>query len=108
MRLHADDAARLGVQDGDLVLCESRNGSLVAQAQLDGTVLPGSVSLPHGFGLKYTNEHGERIPHGPLINLLTSSDHCDPLTKTPYHKNIPVRLRKATGTTGSQQVEASA
>jgi anaerobic selenocysteine-containing dehydrogenase len=108
MRLHADDAARLGVQDGDLVLCESRNGSLVAQAQLDGTVLPGSVSLPHGFGLKYTNEHGERIPHGPLINLLTSSDHCDPLTKTPYHKNIPVRLRKATGTTGSQRVVASA
>ena len=97
LRIHADDAARLGLQNGDLVHCESRNGAVVAQAQLDGTVLPGSVSLPHGFGLTYTNQRGERVPHGPLINLLSASDHCDPLTKTPYHKNILVRLRKQTG-----------
>ncbi len=97
LRLHADDAARLGVQDGDHVLCESKTGAIVVRARLDGSMLPGSVSLPHGFGLKYTNDRGERVPHGPLINLLTSSDHCDPLSKTPYHKNVPVRLRKATG-----------
>jgi anaerobic selenocysteine-containing dehydrogenase len=42
-----------------------------------------------------TSAGGARVPHGPLVNLLSSSDYCDPFTKTPYHKNIPVRIRKA-------------
>ncbi len=95
LRIHGDDAVRLGVADGDLVECESRTGRIVVQAQLDDSVLPGSLSLPHGFGLRYTTAAGERAAHGPLINLLTASDDCDPLTKTPYHKNVPVRVRKA-------------
>jgi anaerobic selenocysteine-containing dehydrogenase len=95
LRIHREDAARLGVGDGDFVECESRAGRIVAQARLDDTVLPGVLSLPHGFGLRYTTVAGERAAHGPLINLLTASDDCDPLTMTPYHKNVPVRLRKA-------------
>lgn len=95
LRIHADDAARAGIADGDLVECESRAGRLVAVAQVDDTVLPGALSLPHGFGLRYTTEDGRRAAHGPLINLLTASGFCDPLTMTPYHKNVPVRIRKA-------------
>jgi len=97
LRMHSEDAARLGVNEGDEVECESRAGRLVAQAHIDGTMLPGVVSLPHGFGLRYTTGSGERAVHGPLINLLTASGDCDPLTKTPYHKNVAVRIRKAHG-----------
>ncbi|MEI6668042.1 MAG: molybdopterin-dependent oxidoreductase [Acidobacteriota bacterium] len=96
IRVHADDAARIGVQTGDWVHCASSVGAVVAQAQVDDTMLPGAVSLPHGFGLAYTNERGQRATQGPQVNMLSPSDHCDRLTKTPYHKNIPVRLRKAT------------
>ena len=53
--------------------------------------------MSHGFGLGYTTGSGERAVHGPLINLLTASGDCDPLTKTPYHKNVAVRIRKAHG-----------
>ncbi len=28
------------------------------------------------------------------ITMLTSADHCDPLAKTPYHKNVRVKLEK--------------
>jgi anaerobic selenocysteine-containing dehydrogenase len=95
LRIHRDDAARLGIGEGDALICESRSGAVAVRARLDDTVLAGGLSLPHGFGLKYTSDTGERVAHGPLINLLSASDHCDPLTRTPYHKNIPVRLRKA-------------
>ena len=95
LRIHRNDAERLGLADGDAVECESRTGRITVQALLDDTVSPGFLSLPHGFGLRYTTETGERATHGPLINDLTASDDCDPLAKTPYHKNVPVRLRKA-------------
>jgi anaerobic selenocysteine-containing dehydrogenase len=95
LRVHRADADAMAIRDGDAVICESRRGRITATALVDDTVRPGVVSLPHGFGLKYTAEDGTRVQHGPLINLLSSSDHCDALAKTPFHKNIPVRLRKA-------------
>ncbi|KVE38172.1 hypothetical protein WS68_24285 [Burkholderia sp. TSV86] len=33
-------------------------------------------------------------PIGPELNRLTSGAHCDPLSRTPYHKYVPVRLSK--------------
>jgi anaerobic selenocysteine-containing dehydrogenase len=101
LRIHAGDAARCGIGDGDLVECESRRGRILAHAAIDETVLPGALSLPHGFGLRYTTEQGDRASHGPLINVLTASDFCDPLTMTPFHKNVPVRIRKANPATAS-------
>jgi anaerobic selenocysteine-containing dehydrogenase len=94
LRIHRVDATPLGIGDGDAVRCESRTGAILVTAKIDDTVLPGAVSLPHGFGLKSTSDNGERVAHGPLINLLSASEHCDPLTKTPYHKNIPVRVSR--------------
>jgi anaerobic selenocysteine-containing dehydrogenase len=94
LRINPADAARLGIVEGEEVVCESTTGSVSACAHVDDTVQPGAVSLPHGFGLKYPGENGQRLPHGPLVNMLTSLDHCDPMTKVPYHKNVPVRLRK--------------
>jgi anaerobic selenocysteine-containing dehydrogenase len=94
LRINPADAARLGIVEGEEVVCESTTGSVSACAHVDDSVQPGAVSLPHGFGLKYPRENGQRLPHGPLVNMLTALDHCDPMTKVPYHKNVPVRLRK--------------
>jgi hypothetical protein len=38
-------------------------------------------------------ETEELVQFGPRLNLLTSSLHCDPLAKTPYHKYVPVRIQ---------------
>ncbi len=50
----------------------------------------GVVTLPHGYGLRYCDS----APLGLQINRLTSSGHCDPFTKTPFQKYVPVHLRK--------------
>jgi hypothetical protein len=49
------------------------------------------VSLPHGYGLI---EEGRSASGrgGPAINFLTDSNHCDPLSRVPYHKHVPVRI----------------
>ena len=94
LSIHPEDARRLGVADGERLVVESRHGSLEAVVRMDDGVQLSVVSLPHGFGLGYPDETGARVARGPAINTLTGSNHCDPLTKTPYHKNVPVRLRR--------------
>ena len=31
---------------------------------------------------------------GAAVNMLMDANYCDPLAKTPYHKNVQVRLKK--------------
>jgi hypothetical protein len=33
---------------------------------------------------------------GPRLNLITDCDDCDPIARTPYHKNVAVRVELAT------------
>lgn len=91
MRIHPADAQELGIENGAEVVCESSVGSISVLAEIDASVRPKMVTLPNGYGLRYKN--GE--PNGPQINLLTPSDNCEPLTKTPFHKHLPVKIRRA-------------
>ncbi|MGB5702092.1 MAG: molybdopterin oxidoreductase family protein [Polyangiales bacterium] len=50
LMIHPEDAARLGVKDGDKVSVSSRVGQVSAPAELTNDMMPGVVSLPHGFG----------------------------------------------------------
>lgn len=97
LRIHPEDAARLGIADGDQVCCESRRGKVQATAEVSETVRTGMVTLPHGYGMRHpdapANGNGDsRRQTGPLINELTAADHCDEITKTPFHKWVPVRV----------------
>jgi len=93
LRIHPQDAARFHLSDGALATCESERGSLNVQVKICDSVRPGVVSLPHGYGLGYPDANGERKAHGPLINLLTDAKRCDPISATPFHKYVPVRLQ---------------
>ncbi len=96
LRIHPQDAERLGLATGQLAVCESRAGSVEVVIQPDDTVRPGCLSLPHGYGQSDSGDASDDRATGPRINFLTSSDHCDPLAKTPYHKHVPVRLTPVT------------
>lgn len=89
MRMHPADAARLGVAEGDWVVCENPLGAIEAAVEVDEAMRQGVVSLPHGYGMRYRDGK----PIGPELNRLTSSTHCDPLMRTPYHKYVPIRIR---------------
>ena len=89
MRIHPTDASALGLGDGARATCTSDHGELEVTIRLDDTVRTGMVTLPHGYGMRYRDSS----PNGPQINRLTSSEHCDPLARTPYHKHVPVTIR---------------
>ncbi|MEM7355053.1 MAG: molybdopterin-dependent oxidoreductase, partial [Acidobacteriota bacterium] len=94
LRLHPRDASDLGIEDGDRALCESARGQVQVRVELSDECLPGVASLPHGFGMQgsRSDTDDDTQAAGPAINELTSADHCDEISKTPFHKHIPVRI----------------
>lgn len=51
--VHPDDAARVGIADGAEVRIRSRVGEVVAPVEISDEVMPGVVSLPHGWGHRH-------------------------------------------------------
>ena len=53
LRMHAHDAARLGLADGQRVAIRSRVGAVEAPLEVHAEMRPGVISLPHGYGHHY-------------------------------------------------------
>lgn len=93
LKVHPDDAAALGLAEGSQAVCESARGQVTVRVTVSDEVLPGVVSLPHGFGMDEAQADGTVVRTGPRINELTVAEHCDAIAKTPFHKHVPVRIR---------------
>ena len=92
LKIHPEDAAALGLSDGEWARCESRRGSVLVRVAVNDSVRPGCVTLPHGYGMEHPSEGGGRRRTGAHINYLSSAEEMDPVAGTPYHKHIAVRL----------------
>jgi anaerobic selenocysteine-containing dehydrogenase len=92
--VHPDDAERLGVVDGERVRVTSRAGAIEVPAQVTEDVMPGVVSIPHGWGhgapgaeLRVAAEHA-----GANSNVLADELALEPLSGTAILNGIPVEL----------------
>ncbi|HEX2128035.1 MAG TPA: molybdopterin dinucleotide binding domain-containing protein [Solirubrobacterales bacterium] len=65
LHIHPSDAERLGVADGAGVRVTSDTGELVAPAEVTDAIMPGVISIPHGWG------HG-----APGVRLAVASAHA--------------------------------
>jgi anaerobic selenocysteine-containing dehydrogenase len=95
LHVHPGDARRLGLAAGSRVVCESARGRVEVRVALSETMRPGVVGLPHGYGLEHPDGSGQRRASGAGVNELTDAAHRDPITATPYHKHVRVRLLPA-------------
>lgn len=98
LHVHPDDAARLGLDDGDAVRVRSRVGTLVAPVEITDSVRSGVVSLPYGWG---HDTDGARLSvasqrPGVNANVLTDSVPLDPLSGNAVLNGIAVDLEPAT------------
>jgi anaerobic selenocysteine-containing dehydrogenase len=90
--MHPDDAARLGVADGATVRVRSRVGEVQVAAELTCDMMPGVVSLPHGWGhdrdgiqLSVASRHA-----GVSLNDLVDDQRVDALTGNAVLNGTPV------------------
>jgi anaerobic selenocysteine-containing dehydrogenase len=96
LRARSADLASIGADAGDWVAVVTRTGRIVVRAEVDESMRPMQVALPHGFGMSVPDTHGGRVVNGPRINLITDATDRDPIAGTPHHKDVPVRLEPAT------------
>ncbi len=87
--VHADDAADLGLSDGQQVRVTTAAGSEVGELEVSDQVRKGTVLIPHGFGLIYDGK-----VYGINVNRLTKNTNRDPLG-TPLHRFVPCRVEAA-------------
>ena len=93
LKINPIDAAELHIETGDTVKLTSSKGSIHILTRVFDEVPEGVLSMPHGHGFKYGGTNDYRKV-GALINYLTDAEYCDPLAKTPYHKNVRVKVEK--------------
>jgi anaerobic selenocysteine-containing dehydrogenase len=97
LHIHPDDGRRFGLADGGRALCTSNRGGIEVQVAFKESLQRGVVSLPHGYGQEHPGEDGVRRTVGPVVNFLTDAAHRDPITATPYHKFVRVRVTPTPG-----------
>jgi anaerobic selenocysteine-containing dehydrogenase len=94
LKINPIDANTYDITEGDSVELTSSSGSIQIVANLTEEVRPGVLSMPHGKGLNYGKGLSYKTK-GAMPNILTKASYCDPLAKTPYHKNVRVKICKA-------------
>jgi anaerobic selenocysteine-containing dehydrogenase len=92
LRMHPDDAQRVGVQEGGRVRLSTRRGTVDVFVEISDRMLPGHMSLPTGFGLDFPDANGMRVATGVAPNDLTRAEDRDWIAGTPWHKHTPARV----------------
>lgn len=82
--IHPDDAADLGVTDGDRVRVFSPVGAIELEAVVDDQPRRGVVIVDHGWGSRIFDPRGGGAPQGfgANRNLLVDGSSLDPLSQT--------------------------
>ena len=95
--IHPRDASRLGLADGRKARIRSRVGEVTAPVEISDQIMPGVVSLPHGWGhdrpgvqLRVARRHP-----GTSVNDLTDHQRVDSLSGNAALSGVPVTVRPA-------------
>jgi anaerobic selenocysteine-containing dehydrogenase len=94
LHVHPDDASRHELIDGEQVELRSRTGTVRAVVEMTDAVMPGVVSLPHGWGhdapgaeLRVAAEHA-----GANSNVLADELLIDAVSGNAVLNGIPVEV----------------
>ena len=100
--MHPQDAVRYGVLEEQVVKVRSRVGELEALLELTEDIMPGVVSLPHGWGhhrpeiqLETATAHA-----GVSVNDLTDDSRVDLLSGNAVLNGVPVSVEPVPSVSG--------
>ncbi|MDN5566338.1 MAG: molybdopterin oxidoreductase family protein [Psychrobacter sp.] len=94
LMLHPETAAQHNIVDGQEVKVTSRVGSVIIAAEVTDELMPGVVSIPHGFGhnRKGVKQEIAQAHAGVSVNDLTDDTLIDELCGNAAVNGVPVQL----------------
>jgi anaerobic selenocysteine-containing dehydrogenase len=97
LMIHPEDARARNLGDGSLAEVSSKSGSVQLRVEVTDDMMPGTVSIPHGWGhglpgvrMAVAQKHA-----GVSINDLTDETALDPLSGNAALSGVPVEVRPA-------------
>ena len=95
--MHADDATKRGVTTGDLVTVTSSGGQIEVPVEVTDEIMPGVVSMPHGWGhgKPGTRHVGRQRLAGVNTNMLSPPTFIDEPSGNGALNGIPVTVTAA-------------
>jgi anaerobic selenocysteine-containing dehydrogenase len=94
LQMHPSDAAARGLQHGNQVQLRSEVGAIHVPLEITDALMPGVVSLPHGFGHTRAGT-GTRVASahaGASINDVTDDGRIDLLSGNASFSGLPVSV----------------
>jgi anaerobic selenocysteine-containing dehydrogenase len=96
--IHPDDAAKHNISTDQDVTVSSPVGSITLPARLTQNIMPGVISIPHGWGhhregsqMQWAAKHA-----GVSLNDITDESHYDPVSGNAAFNGQPVTIRPVT------------
>ena len=94
--IHPGDAAGLGLADGDMAVVSNSVGAVELPAEITEDIMPGVVSIPHGYG---HDRKGVKLSvaasnPGVSMNDLTDPSVIDELSGNAVLNGVPVDIAK--------------
>jgi len=98
--MHPQDCERLGIVEGEAVDITSQTATIRLPVRSLKELLPGTVSVPHGWG--HQNARGLGVASalsGANVNILAADgpDNVEPLSGMAHLSGIPVNITPAAG-----------
>jgi anaerobic selenocysteine-containing dehydrogenase len=96
--MHPDDARERKLASGDRVRIRSRVGEVTARLELSGEIMPGVVSLPHGWGHQSRTGMQLRVAEAHAhvsLNDLTDEQPLEPVVGNAILNGVPVAVEAA-------------
>ncbi|MBK7685606.1 MAG: molybdopterin oxidoreductase family protein [Rhodocyclaceae bacterium] len=92
--VHPADAAKRGIVDGGQARISANSRSIEVQVEISDEMMPGVVSLPHGWGHDLPGT-GQRIASqrpGANLNALFDENWRDPLSGNSVLSGVPIEM----------------
>lgn len=92
--VHPNDAQRLGLKSGGKARITRGNSSVEAEVEISDDMMPGVVSLPHGWGhnLQGTKLSVAAVQPGTNLNALLDENLRDPLSGDSVLSGVPIQM----------------
>ncbi|MCX2928748.1 molybdopterin-dependent oxidoreductase [Mycobacterium sp. CVI_P3] len=105
--IHVDDAAGLGISDGDVVRVSSPYGEITVEVNTTKDLMTGVIAVPHGWGHQGTGTW--RLANragGANVNRLTSSapEDVESLSGMAWLTGVPVRVERVSDVVAADPV----
>lgn len=94
LHIHPDDASRLGLVDGETAQVVSRAGKIGIPVEVTDAIMPGVVSIPHGWGHDLPGMATAVATAHPGVNsnVLTDEERFDAISGNAVLNGIPVSV----------------